>query len=91
MHTFLRQTFDDMQAELAQIDSVASHFRVLRDNTDDVAGCGVAVHSEEQVGRGEIEKTQGVGLNDLGAMDEFAQLPGSRGDVHGHDRVAGFG
>ncbi len=43
------------------------------DQADDIAGRGIAVHAQQQVGRGEIEEAESVRLHELGTMNEFAQ------------------
>jgi hypothetical protein len=90
MHALFGEAFDDGEAELAQLDAGAGQLGIGFDDAGDVADGGIGVHAEEQVGRGKIEEAEGVRLDDLGAVDEFAQQFCGGRNAHGHDGVAGF-
>ena len=64
-------------------------------DADDVADGRVGVHAQEEVGRGEVEEVQGVGLEHLAVVHQAAHLlrrrgqlarPGADDDVHGLGR-----
>ena len=91
VHPLLRQTFDDLQPELAQVDAEAGEFRMLLDHPDHVALRGIGIHAEQDVGRGQIEEAQRVRLNELCVMQQRTQHPRGRRDVDRRDGVAGLG
>ncbi len=68
---------------------------VEADDADDVPHGRVGVHAQEEVGRGEMEEVQGVGLEHLAVVHQAAHLlgrrrelarPGADDDVHGLGR-----
>ncbi len=59
--------------ELAQLDAGARQLGIGLDHTDDVAGGGIGVHAQQQVGRGEIEEAEGMRLHELRAVHDLAQ------------------
>ncbi len=91
VNALLRQSFDDLQAELAQFDAQARQLGILLDHADHVALGGIGVHAEQQVGRGEIEEAEGVRLHVLRAVQQLAQLARHGRDAHRQNGVAGLG
>ena len=85
------ETFDDLLAEAAQGDAVASELRVVGGDAEEVAPGRVGVEAEQQVGRREVEEAEGVGLHDLGQVHDPAQLQGSLRRRDGEDLVARLG
>jgi hypothetical protein len=88
---FLGQPFDGLLSELSQRYPVAQGIRVLLEQSRHVSLCRIEVHAQQQVRRREMEERQCVGLNELGAVEQFAQLRRGLRNAHGHDLVAGFG
>ena len=86
---------DDLLAELAQEDGPGGQVLVEGDDADDVPDGRVGVHAQEEVGRGEVEEVQGVGLEHLPVVHQAPHLlrrrgelarPGADDDVHGLGR-----
>src|ERR1017187_2462632 len=82
--------FDYLLTELAKSNPAPGNVRVLLDKADNVALRGVAVPTEQQVRRAEVEETQGVRLRDLAHVQQLAQQFRRTGNFHAQDRVAGF-
>src|SRR5579859_1341911 len=91
MHALLREAFDDQQTKLAKLDAVARQFRMCGNHSQHVAGGGIGVHAQQKVRSGEIEKTEGMRLNDLRAVNKFPQFSGSVRNANGHDGIASLG
>ncbi len=91
MDALVAEQFDDVLAEAAQGDAGAAQFGPGGDDAEDVAGGGVRLHAEEQVGRGEIKEAEGVRLDHLGEIQHAAQLRGGMRNADGHDGFAGLG
>ena len=72
MHALACQAFDHLLAEFAQCDAVTGQFGVAADHAEDVAARGIGVHAQQQIGRGEMEEAERVGLHDLSAVQKFA-------------------
>jgi hypothetical protein len=91
MHALFGQGFDNLQAEPAQLDAGACKVWIVFDQTEDVARCRIAVHAEQKIGGRKIEKAQSVRLEDLGAVDQFAQQLSRRRYSDRHDGIACLG
>ncbi len=79
MHALFRQSFDHRQPELAQLDAGARQLGIGFDQAGDVARGRIAIHAQQQIGRGQIEEAERVRLYDLGAVNDLAQqLRGAR-------------
>ena len=65
MNPLASQSLDNLLTELAQPDAVEREGRMLLCDAKDVALSRVGVHTQQQVGRREIEQAQSVRLRDL--------------------------
>ena len=74
-----------MLAKAAQGYPGAAQLRLGGNDSKDVAGLGVGLHVQQQVGRGEIEEAQGMGLDGLRQIQHAPQLGGGMRDAHRHD------
>ena len=72
-------------------DPGAAQLGLRGDHAEDVAGLGVGLHAQQQVGRGEIEEAQRVRLDHLGEIEHAAQLRGGVRNPDRHDGFAGLG
>ena len=63
MNALSAQRFQHPLAELAQLDAVARHLRMLAHHAHDVAFFRIGVHAEQKVRRGKMEEAESVGLN----------------------------
>ena len=70
---------DDFLAPLARHHAALGEIREGRRDADDVALADLAVETEQQIGRSEMEEVQRVRLHDLPIMQQAAQLLGGRG------------
>ena len=61
------------------------------DQSEHIPGGRRAVEAQQQVGRAEVEKAQGMGLDDLAQVHQAAQFFGAGRDLDGEDRVARLG
>ena len=91
MDALAGQALDHLLPEPAQRDAVLGKLRMVLDHADDVAPCRIGVEAEQQVGRREMEEAQRVGLDDLAAMHDLAQLRRGRRNAHAHDGFARLG
>ena len=83
MHALLGQPLDHLLTELAQGDAVPRQFRMLLEHPDHVAARRVVIHAQQNVGRRKMEKAQRVGLHELAAVHQFAQLDRCFRNAHG--------
>ena len=91
MDALAGQSLDHLLAEPAQRDAVPGELRMILDHADQVAPRRIGVEAEQQVGRRQMEEAQRVGLDDLPAMHDFAQLRRRWRDAHAHDGFARLG
>ena len=70
---------------------VARHLGIFFDQPENVAARRVGIEAQQQVRRREMEEAERVGLHELRAVDQLAQLDAGLGRRHRHDGVAGFG
>ncbi len=85
------EPLDDLLAEAAEPDAVAGQLRVGLGDAEDVALGGIGVEAEQQVGRGQVEEAEGVGLDDLGQVHQPAQVGPGRRRLDREDLVARLG
>jgi len=91
MDALVAEKLNDVLSESAQSYAGAAELGLGGDDAEDVAGDGVGLHAEKQIGRGEIEEAQGVGLDHLGEIEHAAQLSGGMRNPDGHDGFTGLG
>jgi hypothetical protein len=65
---------DDLLPELAQQHALPGRLGISRGNADDIAPANLAVETEEQIGRREVEEMQRVRLQDLAIVHQAAHL-----------------
>ena len=82
---------DHLLAEAAQPDPVAGQLRVGPQHPEQVPAVRLGVEAEQQIGRGQVEEAEGVGLHHLGQVQDPAQVGAGRGRLDGQDLVAGLG
>ena len=82
---------DHLLAEAAQPDPVAGQLRVGPQHPEQVPAGRLGVEAEQQIRRGQVEEAEGVGLHDLGQVQDPAQVGPGRGRLGGQDLVAGLG
>jgi hypothetical protein len=78
MHALAGGHADHFLAVLAQQHAFLGDFGMRGDDADDVARGDIGTEAEQQVGRGQVEEVQGVGLQDLAGMHQAADLLGGR-------------
>jgi hypothetical protein len=78
---------DALLPELAQPDPPPCHLRFGLHQPEQVAGGRIVVHTEQQVGRREVEEAEHVRLDDLPEVGDAALQHGRRRDEHGVDRL----
>ena len=78
MHPLAGRDADNLLPELAQQHAALGGFRVLHRHANDVALGDVAVETEEQIGRTEVEEMQRMRLQHLAVVHQAAQLFGGR-------------
>jgi hypothetical protein len=78
MHALAGGHADHFLAVLAQEHAFLGDFGMGGDDPDHVAGRDIGTEAEQQVGRGQVEEVQGVGLQDLAGMHQAADLLGGR-------------
>jgi hypothetical protein len=91
VNTLAAEALDDLLSELAQLDAVASEFRVLFQDTEDVALGGIGVHAEQEVRRGQVEQTQSMRLDHLGKTEDAAQFVSRRRNLDRQELIASLG
>jgi hypothetical protein len=62
MDAFFAESLNHLLTDLAQADSVSCQTRMRSNHTEHIAFSRIGIHSQEEVRRGEMEKTQGMGL-----------------------------
>ena len=82
------EPLDDLLSEAADPDSVAGQAGIRLGDADDVALRGIGVEAEQEVGRGEVEEAERVGLDDLGQVHQPAQVGPGRRRLDREDLVA---
>ena len=85
------EQLDDVLAEAAQSDAGQAQVGPGCRHAEDVARCGVGLHAQQQIGRGEMEEAQGVRLDHLGQIQHPPELRGGMRNADRHDGFAGFG
>ncbi len=88
MNPLAAQSLQHPLPELAQLDAVARHRRMLARHAQDVALRRIGVHPQQKIGRRKIEEAERVGLDDLRQVHDAAQLLCRLRDAHRHDLVA---
>ena len=88
---FPGQSLDHLLAEPTQCDAILGQLRIVLDDADDIASGRIGIEAEQQVGRREMEEAQRMGLDDLAAMHDLAQLRRGRRNAHAHDGFARLG
>jgi hypothetical protein len=92
VHLLAGRGLDDLLAVLAHQDALARQLRVPGGHPQHVARGRVGAEAEEQVGRGQVEEVQGVGLEHLAVVHQPAHLLGGGGELlAAHDPVDGLG
>jgi hypothetical protein len=81
---------DDLLAEFPEQHALARQLRVLGGEADDVAAGRLGVEAEQQVGRGEVEEMQRVGLQHLAVVHQPADLLGGRRQLGADHLVEGL-
>src|SRR5208283_579545 len=81
---------DDILTECSQPNAFYRKVRELLHQSDYVAGGRVALHSEQQVGRAQVEEAERVTLRVLSVIDQTAQLICRRRNPGAQNAVAGF-
>jgi hypothetical protein len=76
---------DDFLPELAQQHAALGDFRVFGGDTDDIAPRHIAIKTEEQIRRAEMEEMQRVRLQHLAVVHQAAQFLGSWRQLFGAD------
>jgi len=66
------QQLDDRLPVLPQADAGPGHLRIPRNDAEEVALGGGRVEAQQQVGRGQVEEREGVGLHELRQVEEPA-------------------
>ena len=74
----------------SRIPSRAS-LRILFENTPQIAFRRIGVHTQQQVGRGKMENTEGVGLHNLRHIKDAAKFIRSGRNAHRQQRITRFG
>ncbi len=90
MNPLARQDLDDLLADLPQADAVARHLRHGCGDAHQIARFRRRVHTEQQVGGGEMKDAQRVRLQDLRHVQNAAQTLAVGRDAHCQNRVTGF-
>lgn len=91
MNALATKHLDYLLSDLAQTHAIFSQGRIGSRHSDQVALSWWSIHAEEQIGRREVEKTECVGLSNLGQVDDATQLYCRWRNAHRHEHVAGFG
>ena len=91
VNAFAADQLDDALPELAQADAAARELEIVFEQAEEIAFLGRGIHAEQQVGRREVEETQGVGLQQLGVVHQAALEHGGARHLHSEDGVAGLG
>ena len=74
VNAFAGDVGDDLLPELAGHDSLHGEIGESRGDPDDVALGDLALKAQQEIGRGEMEEMQRVGLHDLPIVQQAAQL-----------------
>src|SRR5579863_9200959 len=82
---------DDALAELAETNAAADEIGLLFDKAEDVALFGRGIEAEEQIRRGKMEKTERVGLQHLGVVEQAALEHGGGRWINAQQTVTGLG
>src|SRR5271166_5486014 len=90
MDAFSAKHGDDFLTEFPQRNSIFGDCRMRFDDAKDVTFGRIAVHPEEKIRRRQMEKAEGVRLDELRKIHEAPQLCCGRRDFHGEQRVACF-
>ena len=85
------QHLDHRLAKLAQADAGAGQVWIGCQQAEQIALGRIAIPTQQEVGAAEVEKRQGMGLDDLGQIHQPPEFFGRWRDGDGQELVAGFG
>ena len=91
MHLLAAQHLDDRLADLPESNAFAGQLRMPEHHAEDVAFGRVAIPTQQQIGRRQVEKRQRVGLRHLGQVHDPPQFHGHFGNPHAQQRIARLG
>ncbi len=82
MDALRSEQFDDVLAETAQSDAGAAEFRPSSGYAKDVALRRIGLHTQQQVGGGQMKETERVRLDHLRQIQHAPQLCGRMRNAH---------
>ena len=91
MDALAAENLDDGLSDLAQANTVLGQVRMILGNADNIADRRISVHTEEEIGRRQVEEAECMRLRYLGKIHDPAQIHRCLRNAHGHQVVARLG
>ena len=90
MNPLAADKFDDLLADFPQPYPVSGDLRIDLDQAHDVSFGRIGVHAQQQIRRGQIEETEGMGLDECAAVEQSPEYQGGFRGMNAEDGIAGL-